>query len=496
MNLCLHDHASTPRAVSGFDPLILFLLDDNSAALIYGPDQRAAIAELVEISRQPNPETQLIFSGWGAPVMDEKFLAGLPALKAVFYGAGSIRGIVTDAFWRRGIRITSAYGANAVPVAEYTLATILLSLKKFWQHAAATRTGHSPRFPVPGAYQRTVGVISLGMVGREVCRRLQSFDLKIIAYDPFAKPSAGIELVSLAELFRRADVVTLHTPNLPETRGMITGALVAMIAATEVMHWPLIGEVRPWQLPFLILGPLGMLVTIWMLRIPEPARQTAVPAATRFVDVMHWMRQEWRFYLMHTFGVSMLTLIFNGVAFWIPAHFMRVHGFGPIDVAFSYGPIMLIAGAAGIMAGGTLADRWRAAGKQDAELRVLLMSAILLAPLVALTFSLDDPRLALAMLIPTLFCSSFPFAAASAALQLVTPGPLRARASALYLLVINLTGIGIGATAMSMVSDYLLQDERRIGDGVIWVTAVAAPLAALLIGLARRAYRELAARGC
>ncbi|NCW56154.1 MAG: MFS transporter [Gammaproteobacteria bacterium] len=277
---------------------------------------------------------------------------------------------------------------------------------------------------------------------------------------------------------------------------MITGALVAMIAAAEVMHWPLIGEVRPWQLPFLILGPLGMLVTIWMLRIPEPARQTAVPAATRFVDVMHWMRQEWRFYLMHTFGVSMLTLIFNGVAFWIPAHFMRVHGFGPIDVAFSYGPIMLIAGAAGIMAGGTLADRWRAAGKQDAELRVLLMSAILLAPLVALTFSVDDPRLALAMLIPTLFCSSFPFAAASAALQLVTPGPLRARASALYLLVINLTGIGIGATAMSMVSDYVLQDERRIGDGVIWVTAVAAPLAALLIGLARRAYRGLAARGC
>jgi len=174
---------------------------------------------------------------------------------------------------------------------------------------------------------------------------------------------------------------------------------------------------------------------------------------------------------------------------------MRVHGFSPIEVAFSYGPIMLVAGAAGIMVGGTLADRWRAAGKQDAELRVLLMSALLLAPLVALTFSTAKPYLALALLVPTLFCSSFPFAAASAALQLVTPGPLRARASALYLLVINLTGIGIGATAMSMVSDYVLQDEQRIGDGVIMVTAVAAPLAALLIGRALRPYRELAARG-
>lgn len=279
------------------------------------------------------------------------------------------------------------------------------------------------------------------------------------------------------------------------TAVMITGAMVAMIATAAVMHWPLIGEVRPWQLPFLILGPLGMLVTLWMLRIPEPARQTMPAVSMGFADVIALMWQQRRFYLMHTFGVSMLTLVFNGVAFWIPAHFMRVHGYGPADVAFTYGPIMLFAGAAGIMAGGALADRWRARGRQDAELRVLMISAVLLAPLVALTFGTSQPQTALMLLVPTLFCSSFPFAAASAALQLVTPGPLRARTSALYLLVINLTGIGFGATAMSLVSDYVLRDEQRIGDGVIAVTAVAAPLAALFIALALRRYRELAASG-
>lgn len=196
---------------------------DYAADLIYGPEQRAAIAELVEISERPTSETQFIFSGWGAPVLDEKFLAGLPALKAVFYGAGSIRGVVTDAFWRRGLVVTSAYGANAIPVAEYTLATVLLSLKQFWRHAAATRSGQSPRFPVAGAFQRTVGIVSLGMVGREVCRRLRQHDLQLIAYDPFAKPDAGIEMVTLEEVFRRAVVVSLHTPDLPETRGLITG---------------------------------------------------------------------------------------------------------------------------------------------------------------------------------------------------------------------------------------------------------------------------------
>jgi hypothetical protein len=102
---------------------------------------------------------------------------------------------------------------------------------------------------------------------------------------------------------------------------------------------------------------------------------------------------------------------------------------------------------------------------------------------------------AVALLVPMLFFSSFPFAAASAAMQLVTPGPFRARASALYLLVINLTGIGFGATAMSLVSDFVLKDEQRIGDGVTAVTLIAAPLAALLLWFGLSRYRQLAESG-
>jgi len=206
-------------------PRGIYLLNKESAELIYGPDQRAAIAKLVDITDRVE-EAELIFSGWGIPGLDEKFLAGAPALKVVFYGAGSIRHFVTDAFWARNIVITSAYAANAVPVAEYALATILLSLKHFWRHAASMKAGggkSSRSVPVPGAFRNTVGVVSLGMIGRDVCRRLRQHDLNVIAYDPYAKPLDGVEMVALDEIFRRADVVTLHTPNLPETRGMITG---------------------------------------------------------------------------------------------------------------------------------------------------------------------------------------------------------------------------------------------------------------------------------
>ena len=274
---------------------------------------------------------------------------------------------------------------------------------------------------------------------------------------------------------------------------MVTGLVVQAVGSMPVMHWPVIGEVRGWQVAFLILGPPGMLVSLWLLTVREPARREVAAATTgvRYADVWRRIREHAGFYANLIFGVSMLTLTFNAVAFWIPAHLLRVHELSPLQVAFSYGPIMFVAGSLGILAGGVLADRWRSAGRADAELQVVLYGALALGPLVIAAFQLRDATLAIAMLAPLLFVTSFPFGAASAALQMVTPNRFRARTSAIYLLVINLLGIGLGSSAASFVSDVVLQDEQRIGDGVTAVAAVAAPLAAWLIHRARPTYRRL-----
>ena len=220
-------------------PKALYILDVGSFEVIYGSEERAALASQVQFLGEPltkqncyeHPdqlrEVEFIFSGWGAPLMDEKFLAAAPKLKAVFYGAGSVRGFVTDALWKRGIVVTSAYAANAIPVVEYTLGVILLSLKHFWRHVATVKLQKdrsSLALPVPGAYRSTVGVVSLGMIGRQVCERLRAHDVCVLAYDPFSKSSENVEMCSLEEIFRRADVVSLHTPWLKETEGLITGA--------------------------------------------------------------------------------------------------------------------------------------------------------------------------------------------------------------------------------------------------------------------------------
>ena len=220
----------------------LFLLGTKVYDQIYGKPERAAIADLVDIIAPPQTaesvrespsvlaDVDVIFSGWGMAKLDEAFLAAAPNLKVIFYGAGSIKGFATDAAWERGIVITSAYAANAIPVAEYTLAAILFSLKHAWYYILGAKQAgaYPPRKPVPGGYGSTVGLISLGMIGRMVAERLKTYDLHVIAYDPYVNTEAGaalgVEMVALDEIFRRADIVSLHTPLLPETVGMITGA--------------------------------------------------------------------------------------------------------------------------------------------------------------------------------------------------------------------------------------------------------------------------------
>ena len=225
-------------------PTGLFVLDEPSHQRIYSPEQQAAIGEMVEFvgPRQSGDEVrqdpsalanaEMIFSGWGGPHLDEALLEVAPQLKIMFYGAGSVRSVMTDAAWRRGIRVTSAYGANAIAVAEFTVSQIIFCLKLGWQHLFTMQQRRWEHLPnVPGALGSTVGLVALGQVGQRVCHMLKDYDVKVLAHDPLASTQTAqkldVVLVDLDELFTRSDVVSLHTPELPETRQMITGRHLA-----------------------------------------------------------------------------------------------------------------------------------------------------------------------------------------------------------------------------------------------------------------------------
>jgi phosphoglycerate dehydrogenase-like enzyme len=175
-------------------------------------------------------DVEVLFSGWEGPVLDKPLLDAMPALRAVFYAAGTVRGVVTDAFWARGLPITTAAAANAVPTATFAEAVILLSLKQAWPFLRENCPTWAPfdETPESGVHGGVVGIVGLSKVGRLVARGLRDRGVRVLLADPTVSAEAasaeGYVKATLDEVFERADVVSLHAPWLPSTEGMVTGA--------------------------------------------------------------------------------------------------------------------------------------------------------------------------------------------------------------------------------------------------------------------------------
>lgn len=175
---------------------------------------------------------EVLLASWGAPRLDEAVLSAMPNLRLVAYAAGSVKALVSDEFWRRGIMLTSAVAANAGPTATFAEAMIVLALKQAWLYLREARADWASLSDTEssGVHGATVGIIGLSRVGREVVRALRRHELRILAHDPTVgeaeAAAAGVELAPLEELFARADVVSLHAPLLPATRGLVGGALL------------------------------------------------------------------------------------------------------------------------------------------------------------------------------------------------------------------------------------------------------------------------------
>lgn len=223
----------------------LFVLSPEAFNAVYSADAAARIARRTRLLAPPQTagsirtqthllrDVEILFSGWGAPRIDDAFLNDAPNLKAIFYAAGAINGWATPAIWERGVVVTTANVANAIPVAEYTLATILFSLKHGWRLANGPRPtrGFEIRPEVPGNYRSVVGLVGMGTIARMVVKLLKPFALDVITYDPFLSDEdarhMGVQKVELEELFAASDVVSLHAPDLPQTRGMVTGDMLS-----------------------------------------------------------------------------------------------------------------------------------------------------------------------------------------------------------------------------------------------------------------------------
>lgn len=212
----------------------ILLCESDAWKRVYGPSQLARLSDMVDLAPHAcqwadAPDAELIFSTWGMPApRADEIARGIPSLKAVFYAAGSVQGFARP-FLESGVRVFSAWRANAVPVAEYTLAQILLAAKGYFGAQAAMRASRARAAECaaahPGMYDVKIGLLGCGAIGRMVAEKLKAFACEVWVFDPFVPDAAlrelGAHRATIAEIFAGCDVVSNHLANLRATKGII-----------------------------------------------------------------------------------------------------------------------------------------------------------------------------------------------------------------------------------------------------------------------------------
>ncbi|QKW10682.1 hydroxyacid dehydrogenase [Streptomyces sp. NA04227] len=220
-------------------------MDPEAAERVLPEDLRRRLASAVTLvppdgsGALPAPsvlaKTGILLTGWGCPPLTARVLAGAPRLAAVVHAAGSVKELVTEEVWQRGIVVSSAAAANAGPVADFTLAAITFAAKGALRTAARYAEGPPGFAARTGTDGCTVGVIGASRVGRRVLAGLRRAEAgyRVLLADPYLRleeaASLGVELVPLPELCRRSTVVSVHAPELPETRGLLDAGMLALI---------------------------------------------------------------------------------------------------------------------------------------------------------------------------------------------------------------------------------------------------------------------------
>lgn len=188
-------------------------------------------------------EAEVLLTGWGCPPITAEVLDLAPRLQAVVHAAGTVKTFIDPVVFARGIAVSSAAAANAIPVAEFAVAAIVLAGKRAFHHRDWYRTSHRkrplPGSPVVGNCGTTIGILGASRTGRLVLDRLRSLDVEVLVSDPYlAEAEAralGARLCDLKTLFATSDVVSLHAPLLPETRGLVTVELLAALPDGAVL---------------------------------------------------------------------------------------------------------------------------------------------------------------------------------------------------------------------------------------------------------------------
>jgi MFS family permease len=264
----------------------------------------------------------------------------------------------------------------------------------------------------------------------------------------------------------------------------ILGGVVLGYASTQTMSTlPLVGQIRPWQILFFVVGLPGLVVAPLLFSVREPARvgSAVKTAAIPIGQVFSYIFQNWRTFLLHNVGFGMLSLSSYTSGAWVPTFYVRTFHSNIRTVGITYGIIVALCGSLGIIGAGRLADFMRSRGRANANLLLGALIGLVWIPIHLLLFLAPSPTWATIWLVPSAVMAAAPFGIAPAAIQQMMPARMRGQASAVYLFILNMIGLGLGPTAVALFTQRVFRQDDALKYSLAIVTSAACVLAVVLL---------------
>lgn len=280
---------------------------------------------------------------------------------------------------------------------------------------------------------------------------------------------------------------------------ILGGQIVAHVMQAPPVRLPVVGELFAWQTVFLVVGLPGLVMAALMITVREPLRRERLPSSAGktfhlpLTAVVKFLGSRWRMYGSHFLGMSTVAILAYGLFAWIPTMFIRTWGWTIGEIGLAYGAVVLLAGPLSALGASWLSERFIAQGHQDAHMRAALCF-IGFGIAGAITTGLaPTPWLAIVLLLPASIGTTAATACGLTALMVATPNQMRAQASAMYYLVVNVFGLTVGPTGIALFTDYVFRDTLALRYSVACVSVLAGVLAITFLFYNLRQYRKAVA---
>ena len=297
---------------------------------------------------------------------------------------------------------------------------------------------------------------------------------------------------------------------------LIGGWMYDRISVMDLSGWPIIGDMKVWQITFIGVGLPGFLLVLLLLFMREPRRHFVSGSSTHTVnehksaaavntaqkadnsaeqsiplrDVVRYFKSHWQSYSSVMLGISALSIIGYGTLIWYPEFLFRTYDLSRTEAGSALGLIFIVAGTGGTFAGAWFASLLQARGYEDANIRLMMLVALILIVPGTAAPLMPDSRYALWLTVPVIFFHYSHFGVAMAGLQLMTPNRMRAQMSALMLFMANLFGLALGGSVVAFFTDFVFVDDQSLRYSLAVVAAVFYPLTAIIVAAGLPYYRR------